>query len=230
MSHNARGAVVGVNDWAPDAPPGASGNGAWFESARGEGARGQANNPHHGGLVGVNTAGGVGVFGQSSGTAGYFDGNVEVTGDLVLVGADYAEAFMAAVEVEIEPGMIAIVDQDARLRPCDSHYDERVARIVSGARGTKPSTVIGRKDRAVPIATVGAAWRHSDAANSPIHPGTLLTTSSNPGHAIAANDRGRAFGAVFSKALTPSQPGGGYVRVLAVLAEGRRPCRASACP
>src|SRR5436190_11855365 len=65
VSHNEHGAVVGVNDFAPDSPPGAGGNGGWFESAQGEGVRGLAKSIHHGGVVGVNSAGGFGVYGQS---------------------------------------------------------------------------------------------------------------------------------------------------------------------
>jgi hypothetical protein len=68
VSHNAHGAVVGINDFTPapgSAPPGTGGNGAWFESSRGEGVRGVSDNKEHGGVVGVNTAAGVGVFGTS---------------------------------------------------------------------------------------------------------------------------------------------------------------------
>jgi hypothetical protein len=67
LSHNAHSAVVGINDYAPASPPGAGGNGAWFESAQGEGVRGQSKTFHHGGVVGVNTAGGFGVYGLSDG-------------------------------------------------------------------------------------------------------------------------------------------------------------------
>ena len=66
ISHAAQGGVVGVNDWpATGQPPGSGGNGGWFESLQGEGVRGWAKNPNHGGVAGVNTAGGIGVFGQS---------------------------------------------------------------------------------------------------------------------------------------------------------------------
>ncbi len=69
ISHNAHGGVVGINDWTPK-KPGAGGNGGWFESSRGEGVRGWAKSPHHGGVVGVNTAGGIGVFGESDSNTG----------------------------------------------------------------------------------------------------------------------------------------------------------------
>src|SRR5436190_4566422 len=67
-SSTAESGVIGVNDYAPAAPPGAGGNGGWFESSQGEGVRGWAKTPFHGGVVGVNTAKGIGVFGESDGT------------------------------------------------------------------------------------------------------------------------------------------------------------------
>lgn len=65
VSHDEHAAVEGVNDFAPSSPPGAGGNGGWFESAQGEGVRGWAKSPAHGGVVGVNTAGGIAVYGTS---------------------------------------------------------------------------------------------------------------------------------------------------------------------
>jgi hypothetical protein len=70
VSHSSHGGVVGVNDWSPSAPPGAGGNGGWFESTQGEGVRGTAKNPNHGGVVGVNTGGGIGIFGTSDNGVG----------------------------------------------------------------------------------------------------------------------------------------------------------------
>jgi hypothetical protein len=73
--------VVGVNDFAPADPPGAGGNGGWFESAQGEGVRGWSKTLHHGGVVGVNTAGGFGVYGLSddgNGVVGESKNNVGV--------------------------------------------------------------------------------------------------------------------------------------------------------
>lgn len=70
VSHGAHAGVVGINDTPPHpphqrvAPPG-GGSGGWFESNRGEGVRGTSKHASHGGVVGVNTVGGPGVYGTS---------------------------------------------------------------------------------------------------------------------------------------------------------------------
>jgi hypothetical protein len=72
-SHDAHGGVVGINDWAAAGqPPGTGGNGGWFQSLQGEGVRGWAQNANHGGVVGVNTAGGIAVYGTSDDGQGVF--------------------------------------------------------------------------------------------------------------------------------------------------------------
>ena len=83
VSHSAYGGVVGINDsdypsdprllpvsFLDDSRLIKGGPGGWFESNQGEGVRGWSKNPHHGGVVGVNTAGGFGVYGQSDDGAG----------------------------------------------------------------------------------------------------------------------------------------------------------------
>ncbi|MGV0025409.1 hypothetical protein [Phormidesmis priestleyi] len=66
VSHSAHGGVVGINDWTGDGSPGSGGNGGWFQSLQGEGVRGWSQNPNHGGVVGVNTGGGIAVYGGAS--------------------------------------------------------------------------------------------------------------------------------------------------------------------
>jgi len=36
ICHDAHAGVLGINDWTPAAPPGAGGNGGWFESSQGD--------------------------------------------------------------------------------------------------------------------------------------------------------------------------------------------------
>ena len=70
VSHGPHGGVVGINDWKGDGSPGSGGNGGWFQSSQGEGVRGQTDNPNHGGVVGVNTGGGIAVYGTSENSVG----------------------------------------------------------------------------------------------------------------------------------------------------------------
>ena len=259
ISHNEHGAVVGVNDFAPDSPPGAGGNGAWFESAQGEGVRGMAKTPHHGGVVGVNSAGGIGVYGQSDdgtgvvgestkaagvlgrgpvggrfeggsgpavqaislagGPAGHFDGNVEVTGDIQLTGADVAEQFEVVGELTAEAGSVVVLVGGDRVRVSDEPYDRRVAGVVSGAAGYRPAVVLDRKPGADrrPLALTGKVWCKVDADYAPVELGDLLTTSPTPGHAMNATDPRRAFGAVIGKALGSLPSGRSLVPVLVAL-------------
>src|SRR5262249_29145980 len=78
LCHGVHGAVVGINDAQPsplrgNPPDGGprpgeftAGAGGWFESTGGEGVRGTAHNPNHGGVVGVHTQNGPGLFGTST--------------------------------------------------------------------------------------------------------------------------------------------------------------------
>ena len=75
VSHSAHGAVVGVND-----APLPGGNGGWFESVAGEGVRGTSNNGNHGGIVGVNTVGGIAVYGTSDDSVGVWGTSVNHEG------------------------------------------------------------------------------------------------------------------------------------------------------
>lgn len=172
------------------------------------------------------SAEGVGVHGRGARLAGFFEGNVEVTGDLVLTGGDVAEQFDVAVrEVdtdEIGPGTVVAFDGEGALTPCTEAYDTRVAGVVSGAGDRVPALVLDRREprsgpgRALrqPVAVIGKVWCRADASSRPIHIGDLLTTSSTPGHSMVATDREAAFGAVLGKALTPLASGTGMVLVL----------------
>jgi hypothetical protein len=52
------------------------------------------------------------------------------------------------------------------------------------------------------------------AANGPIRPGDLLTTSAIPGHAMRVDDPARAQGAILGKAMGALERGEGLVLVL----------------
>ncbi len=226
VGHFNRPAVVGINDWDPRkrgphtraAPLGAGGNGGWFESARGEGVRGWSHNSSHGGVVGVNTGNGIGVYGKGR-IAGFFEGDVEVTGDIrLLSGNDCAEDFDIAELVE--PGTVMVLADEGVLRQCHQAYDKRVAGVISGAGSYKPGIILGKHEPSAkrqPVGLLGKVYCKVDAQSSPIEIGDLLTTSSTPGHAMKASDQVKAFGAVIGKALRPLKEGLGLIPILIAL-------------
>jgi hypothetical protein len=142
---------------------------------------------------------------------------LEITG-----GADLAEPFDVG-GAEIEPGMVVCIDPDhpGRLKPSDQPYDRCVAGVVSGAGGIDAGLLMGRRgslaDGAHPVALTGRVYCRATAANGSLKPGDLLTTASQPGHAMKAADHGRAQGAVLGKAMTPLAEGDGLILVLVTL-------------
>ncbi len=160
------------------------------------------------------------VYLATRGLAGDFYGNVTVSGDVILTGADCAEEFDIAETVEIEPGTVVVLDQDGILHRSQHAYDKRVAGVISGAGDYRPGMILDRhqaQDSRVPIALVGKVYCKVDAQYAPIEVGDLLTTSPTPGHAMKAEDPLQAFGAVIGKALRRLQSGQGLVPILVAL-------------
>jgi hypothetical protein len=161
---------------------------------------------------------GPGVFGQGN-PAGSFQGNVvvngnlEVTGDVLLAGADYAET-LSSVDDVIPPGTVVVINGHGDVEPCAYDYDRAVAGVVSGAGDVRPAIVLDRHEAGVDVALAGKVWCLADADITPIVPGDLLTTSRTVGHARRVDDVPRAVGAVIGKALTALTAGRGMVRVL----------------
>jgi hypothetical protein len=116
----------------------------------GNGVFGVSNVPNASGVFGANNNGGIRVAGQSEkaigilgrgGTAGRFEGDVEVTGDIRLVNADCAEDFDVSGTEEMEPETVMVLDQEGALEPSQRAYDKRGAGVISGAGEFKPSIV-----------------------------------------------------------------------------------------
>jgi hypothetical protein len=193
----------------------------------GEGVFGQTNSgfsavygKNTAGAVGVTGEGGIGVLGIGTQNAGFFEGNVTVTGDVILTGADCAEEFDVAETVDIEPGTVMVLDQDGALHQSQHAYDKRVAGVVSGAGDYKPGLILDRqqsRDNRVAVALVGKVYCKVDAQYAPIEVGDLLTTSPTQGHAMKADDPFKAFGSVIGKALRPLEAGQGMIPILIAL-------------
>jgi hypothetical protein len=226
-------AVVGTSDGA--------GAGVFGESAQGEGVRGVGHSPDHGAVVGTNdssgegvhgeSATGTGVFGKGGGLAGFFEGNVGVTGhincngnlalmgDCQLIGADVAEQFRVTGDRPAEPGSVMVLSGIDSITVSNAPYDRRVAGIISGAGNYRPGIVLDRQsaEGRSPVALTGKVWCLVDADEEAIGLGDLLTTSATPGHAMRATDRAGAFGAVIGKALGELPTGRGLIPVFVAL-------------
>jgi len=92
-----------------------------------------------------------------------------------------------------------------------------VAGVVSGAGGINPGLTLtqeGVLEGGQNVALNGRVYALATAANGPIKPGDLLTTSDVPGHAMKATDNELSFGTVIGKAMSTLQEGEGLVLVL----------------
>jgi hypothetical protein len=149
------------------------------------------------------------------------NGNIAVTGDIKLFGADCAEEF-AAAEPDVEPGTVMVLGDEGSVRPSEQPYDKKVAGVVSGAGEYRPGLVLdtgdgeGDEERAR-IALVGKVFCKVDAEPDAVEVGDLLTSAERPGHAMKAADPARAFGAVLGKALRPLRSGQDLVPILVAL-------------
>jgi hypothetical protein len=238
-----RAAVVGVSEVHNTDPtrkqidpgPGvlgqSDGTGVWGNSKTWVGVYGETRSTvggaavmgehHQGGsaVFGLSQTG-VGVHGRGGRLAGYFEGDVEVTGDIRLSNADCAEDFTIGSDLAVEPGTVMVLDDAGALSPSLRAYDRRVAGVVSGAGDYKPGIVLDRRSserNRQPIALLGKVYCKADARYAAIATGDLLTTSPTTGHAMKAVDPARAFGAVIGKALRPLKDGRGLIPVLIAL-------------
>jgi hypothetical protein len=148
------------------------------------------------------------------------DGNVAVSGDVLLTGADCAEDFDVRDPEALEPGMVMIIGADSVLYTSSDPYDTRVAGVLSGAGDCRPGIILGRGPSRLnrwPLALSGKTFCKVDAQYTPINVGDLLTTSPTRGHAMKAHDPGKAYGAVIGKALDSLAEGQGLIPILIAL-------------
>jgi len=144
----------------------------------------------------------------------------------ILGGSDLSEQFdiRGLKEGSVpSPGMVVSIDpaKPGDLVISQEPYDKRVAGIISGAGGVQPGMLMGQEgskaNGANPVALTGRVYCWADAANGPIEPGDLLTTSDIPGHAMKVTDYTKAQGAVIGKAMSSLNKGKGLVLVLVSL-------------
>jgi hypothetical protein len=239
-SHSAGGAGVrGYND----GPQGNAGPGVYGESIQFDGVHGESSSNIHAGVSGINQSGGPGVYGESTqfdgvhgesssnahagvsginnggGPAGWFGGNVVVTGGVQLTGGDCAEQF-EVIDSTCDAGSVMVIDDTGALVQSHREYDRRVAGVVSGAGDLRPGIILDKQqdvNGGLPIALLGKVHCKAVAHDAAIEVGDLLTTSSLAGHAMKATEDTRAHGAVIGKALERLPSGTGLIRILIAL-------------
>ena len=200
--------------------------GVWGHSEKGEGVHGETNSDTFAAVTGIQlnpNTNAAGIYGKGK-VAGHFEGKLEVTGDILLLGPgqDFAEDFDISTSAldEIEPGTVMVLNEKGTVEPNYQAYDKKVAGIISGACGYRPGIVLGRQEcqsTRMPIALMGKVYCKVDASNSSIQIGDLLTTSPKKGHAMKADDPYKAFGTVIGKALGSIKEGLGIIPVLVAL-------------
>ncbi len=202
----------GVEGWATNS------EGVVGISTNGTGVWGQTDGAGNG-VVG-SSKNGIGIHGQGGRLAGFFEGDVEVTGDIRLSNADCAEDFDISGLTKVEPGTVMVLGHEGALFACEQAYDKRVAGVISGAGDYKPGIVLDThqtEGNRQPVALLGKVFCKVDARFGAIDIGDLLTTSSTPGHAMKTSDPFKAFGAVIGKALRPLTEGQGLIPILIAL-------------
>lgn len=141
---------------------------------------------------------------------------LEITG-----GADLSELFeVSETHGGIDPGSVVCIDplNPGQLRLSDSAGDPTVAGIISGAGGVRTGMLMGQAGSIAggqhAVALSGRVYCRVDAdEGGAVKPGDFLTTSSIPGHAMAA-DPAKCSGRIVGKAMTGLESGRGLVLVL----------------
>jgi len=220
LSHSAdHAAIIATNDANGVGVQGRSGGnvGVLGEADTGRGVMGTSNANF--GVSGVSVSG-IGIHGKGGRLAGFFDGDVEVTGDIRLTNADCAEDFNVAGMDKVEPGTVMVLDNEGAVSESRRSYDKRVAGVISGAGTYRPGIVLDKQQTSgnrQPVALMGKVFCKVDAQFGAIEVGDLLTTSPTPGHAMKTIDPSKAFGAVIGKALRPLNAGQGLIPILITL-------------
>jgi hypothetical protein len=226
VSGEHRGAGIGVKAFSR------AGMGLAAYSTESEAIHAETHSPNTAAVAAYNLnprGNGAALFAKKEGSrghAGFFDGNVWVSGelavggDILLANADCAEDFDVVNMSSAAPGTVMVVSEDGVLHPSTQAYDKHVVGVISGGGHYKPGLILDRQSSNAlrsPVALLGKVCCKVTAEYGTIEVGDLLTTSPVSGHAMKASDPAAAFGAVIGKALQPLREGQGLIPILVAL-------------
>jgi len=169
------------------------------------------------GGAGIYARGGLNAYGSGRAYAGYFAGDVVVTGNIGAKYQDVAEWVPAAEK--LSAGTVVVLDatHSNQVTPSLRAYDTAVAGVVSA----QPGLILGEAgDAKAMVATTGRVKVRVDATKQSIAIGDLLVTGTKPGVAmksIPIDVQGISMhrpGTVVGKALEPLASGEGEILVL----------------
>ena len=136
--------------------------------------------------------------------------NIEC-GTLTIKGNDRAHLLNTTSGEQIPAFTVVVFDetQPGKIRPCNTAYDHKRAGVISNTSpGAKhrPGIIHAQENTAngSPVSIDGTV---EVLAVGPIAVGDQLTTSTVPGHAMAAKNRRKSDGAIIGQAMTPLAKG-----------------------
>src|SRR5215207_4530757 len=105
----------------------------WNGSTLGSGDLNIAETGVADGRLYLKAGGNVGIGTTAPGARLHVMGDVQVSGDIRLEGADCAEDFDVSEAEEIEPGTVMVIDEGGALRQSQTAYDKMVVGVISNA-------------------------------------------------------------------------------------------------
>ena len=160
---------------------------------------------------------GLTVVVNSTSTAAYFSGrvevsgNVEVSGTVTASGSDVAEYFFTTEPCEVGDVLVIDKNTDKRLTKSAHPYEQGVVGVVC----RNPGLVLGEKEKGKRLVSLlGQVKCKATTENGAISPGDLLVTSSTPGYVMRGDIDKIKPGMVVGKALERLEEEKGEILIL----------------
>jgi len=162
-----------------------------------------------------------GIYANSPNWAGYFAGNLYVTGTCSgpsgTCDQDVAERIDS--NHDVEPGDVVEIGDNGQAFKSSNAYNTKVIGVISTSPAvTFPGISEGEENaNNLPLALSGIVPVKVSTENGAIQAGDLLTSSDTPGHAMRCSDAVKCTGATIGKALESFNGETGVIRMIVTL-------------